>query len=103
MEFKNEHIINVEILENSEEVYLQFSNGLDNKIILSSDEHEDLKRFFDDLFEFILTQKKVVKFEIIESEKTLYFKTANDIVNYLNREVEESIENFVKILEYSNL
>ncbi|UBH13518.1 hypothetical protein [Macrococcus armenti] len=103
MEFKNEHIINVEILENSEEVYLQFSNGLDNKIILSSDEHEDLKRFFDDLFEFILTQKKVVKFEIIESEKTLYFKTANDIVIYLNREVEESIENFVKILEYSNL
>lgn len=103
MEFKNEHIINVEILENSEEVYLQFSNGLDNKIILSSDEHEDLKRFFDDLFEFILTQKKVVKFEMIESEKTLYFKTANDIVNYLNREVEESIENFVKILEYSNL
>lgn len=101
MEFNE---IKVKIIRNKEEkIELDFQNERIRSIILSDEPVNDLKAFFNDIFQYIIETKKMINFSLIEDEKTdLFYDVTKDIVAQLNSEIKQSEDNFSKIINLSS-
>lgn len=71
MEFDNK-IINVEILREQENVSLQFKELNSLNINLSDSSVEDIKYLFNNIFDSIVEENKLIVFELTD-EKKIYF------------------------------
>lgn len=109
MEFKIQLPVvtmNVNIEEQTEDesktVYLVVEDLDSLKINLSDSNVEDIKELFDRVFEYILLNKKLIEFKLKYEKSNLFIEVANDIVEYLNGEIIQSEDNFIKIIELEN-
>lgn len=96
MEYKN---ISVTILRN-EEVSLEFSDLRLDKIIITKEGTDDISKFFNQIFDFIVNNNELIEFKLDDDDyNDLFHDVATDIVNQLNSEVKLSETNFVRIIE----
>lgn len=74
-------------------------NDLDKiKVELSNSKVTDIKDLFDKIFEYIISERKLIVFELDSINKSLFFEVANDLIEHLNHEIEQSKENFQKLV-----
>ena|SRR5699024_1477006 len=71
----------------------------DTKIELSNSNVDDIKNFYDIIFEFIILEETLINFSIDSDRSNLYFDVARDIIEHLNNEIKQSEDNFVKLIE----
>lgn len=91
-------------LEKSEEGKLIFkSDDLNCIINLEEYQADDLKVFFDKIFEYIVSNEILIKFELEPSEeKELFINVSKDLVEQINAEIRDSEDNFNKIIDFKN-
>ncbi|HER6476574.1 TPA: hypothetical protein VLQ55_001685 [Streptococcus pyogenes] len=94
------------------ELEVRLEKSVEDKLILKFDELEDcvinleepqaddLKFFFDSIFEYIAKNEKLIEFKLKSSEeKELFQNVSKDLVEQVNAEIRDSEENFNQILE----
>lgn len=81
----------------NEEVIIKFENLEDFEVNLSKNNTDDLKNFFDKIFEFIVEKKKLINFILCDEENDLYTEIVSDIIEQINSEIKISEESFIKI------
>ncbi|MGF0107487.1 hypothetical protein [Staphylococcus hominis] len=97
MEF-NDIEINLEI-SREKETSLIFQEPLNIDINLSNENVEDIQHLFNTLFEFIVKNQKIPIFTLQDDSNDLFFEVAKDIIENLNREIQNSKNDFEKIIE----
>jgi len=80
-------------------VILKFTDLDDLEVILSDSSVNDIKILFNSVFEYISSNKKLIEFELDDSDKDLFTQVSQDIIDQLNVEIKESEENFAEIWE----
>lgn len=101
MEFDNK-IINVEILREQEKVSLQFKELNSLNINLSDSSVEDIKYLFNNIFDSIVEENKLIVFELTDEKKDLFYEVAVDIITHLNLEIEQSKSDLEKIIQLNS-
>ena len=97
MEF-NDIEINLEI-SREKETSLIFQEPLNIDINLSNENVEDIQHLFNTLFFFFLKNQKIPIFTLQDDSNDLFFEVAKDIIENLNREIQNSKNDFEKIIE----
>lgn len=93
MEFK--------IIRNDESETVDFFvSELDEcKIELTNSNTDDIERLYNLIFNYIIESKKLIKFNLIDDKKDLFYEVASDIVLQLNNEIQNSESNFESIIK----
>lgn len=101
MEMKTVSVkLNKEDIEGSVKVSLTCEEIEDfPEIILSNDSTSDLKDFFNKIFDYIIDNNELLKFQFSDKGNTLFEKVAEDIINQINSEIKQSEENFVEFIK----
>ncbi len=76
---------------------LKNESGEDVKVNLAESDVADIKTLFDSIFAKIYESKVGLTFRLDDSKTDLYNQVSKDIIDYLEKEVEQSRENFEKI------
>lgn len=69
------------------------------EINLGNDSSEDIQNLFNEIFEYIVETKTLLKFTLEDSGSDLITEVVVDILNQLNREIKSSEEMFIKIIK----
>ncbi|MBC1910664.1 hypothetical protein HCA53_12940 [Listeria innocua] len=69
------------------------------EIILSDEATNDLKNFFDAIFNYIINNEEMIEFQLNDNGTDMFKEVADDIINQLNSEIRLSEENFNEFLE----
>lgn len=87
--------------ENGETEIVNFVvSELDNmKVNLSESDVNDLKHLFDKIFEYIISKRKLIEFQLVDEKSDLFFEVASDLVEHLNHEIIQSKDNFESLIE----
>ena len=88
-----------EIDTETEEVKIVFNDLEKFEINLSENNVEDLKKFFDIIFDYIVEEKKLIKFILEDEKQDLYNEIVLDVLEQINNEISVSKENFEKIFD----
>lgn len=72
------------------------------KVDLSSSSVDEVKELFDNIYEYIISQEKLIVFDLINTENNLFVEVATDLVEHLNHEIEQSEENFSNLIRIKN-
>lgn len=101
LEVKN---CDVKACVDSEHVTVNF-DGIDFEsiIMLSSESVNDIEGFFNELFELIVSKKIKPNFIAVPNGTVLYDKIVEDIVSYLNSEINESMDDIKKIINLNEI
>jgi len=86
-----------EIDTETEEVKIVFDDLEKFEINLSEKSVEDLKNFFNIIFDYIVENRKLIKFILKDDKQDLYNEIVLDVLEQINNEIEASKENFQKI------
>ncbi|EIE5835689.1 hypothetical protein LDQ30_002962 [Listeria monocytogenes] len=85
------------------EVALSFDESLQfPRIILSEQATNDLKDFFNTIFDCIIENEKMIEFKLCDEKSDMFKEVAEDIVTQLNSELKQSEENFEEFIELKN-
>lgn len=77
--------------------------GLDSaKVNLSSSSVDEVKELFDNIYEYIISEEKLIVFDLINTESSLFVEVATDLVEHLNHEIEQSEEKFSNLICIKN-
>lgn len=68
------------------------------KVELSNSKVEDIKELFDKIFDYIISERKLITFKLKSTGSNLFIEVAHDLVEHLNKEIEQSKENFQKLI-----
>lgn len=68
------------------------------KIELSNSDVNDIKCFYDKVFEYIISEKSLIEFQLRYEKSNLFFEVASDIIDHLNDEIKQSEDNFKQII-----
>lgn len=92
--------LNRELDSDPKKVSLHFdSSSLLPEIILSDDTTNDLKNFFNSIFNYIINNKKIIEFQLDDGGTDIFKEVADDIITQLNAEIKLSENNFIEFLE----
>ncbi|MDQ0300539.1 hypothetical protein J2S78_003007 [Salibacterium salarium] len=96
--------VDVEELEDQRNEEVNFIvEDLDKiKISLSDENINDIKKFYDRVFEYIISEKKLIEFQLRCEKNNLYSEVASDIIDHLNNEIKQSQENFEQIISLAS-
>lgn len=78
---------------------LQDESGRGIRINLADSDVADIKVLFDSIFAKIYDSKTNLIFRLDDSKTDLYNQVSRDIIEHLEKEIEQSRENFEKIWE----
>ncbi|EMB92216.1 hypothetical protein LGV90_01245 [Streptococcus mutans] len=85
-----------------ENAVVLYSDDEKYKINLSNDNTTDIKKFFDTVFDEIISNQKLISFELSNDESSdLFHSVGEDLISQLNAEIQDSKEKFKEILELS--
>ena len=98
MEFNNK-VVRVEIFREEEQVSLIFNELLSLKINLSDSSVEDIKNLFNSIFDTIVDEKELISLELKDEKNDLFHEVAEDIIDQLNSEIEQSKSDLIKIID----
>ena len=106
MEFENgleEIQIDVSIVREKDDVKVELIlEEIDSKVELTNSSTEDIKPLFDSVYEYIVSNKKMIQFFLNDSSQDLFYEVANDIIVQLNSEIKQSENDFIKIFKLEN-
>ncbi len=92
--------LQVRLVKSEESNLILKSEELDCIINLEETQADDLKIFFDNIFEYIVKNGKLIKFTLEPSEeKELFQNVSRDLIEQVNAEIRDSEDNFNQILE----
>lgn len=97
-----ETICNVSIHrdENNDRLTFDLLNNVE--IDLTTDKNDDIETLFNHVFEYIITNKKLIQFEIVDKKTDLIHEVVTDIFKQLNKEISSSRESFLNIIDLNN-
>ena len=98
MEFNNK-VVRVEIFREEEQVSLIFNELRELKINLSDTSVEDIKNLFNSIFDTIVDEKELISLELKDEKNDLFHEVAEDIIDQLNSEIEQSKSDLIKIID----
>ena len=98
MEFNNK-VVRVEIFREEEQVSLIFNELRELKINLSDSSVEDIKNLFNSIFDTIVDEKELISLELKDGKNDLFHEVAEDIIDQLNSEIEQSKSDLIKIID----
>ena len=98
MEFNNK-VVRVEIFREEEQVSLIFNELRELKINLSDSSVEDIKNLFNSIFDTIVDEKELISLELKNEKNDLFHEVAEDIIDQLNSEIEQSKSDLIKIID----
>lgn len=98
MEFNNK-VVRVEIFREEEQVSLIFNELRELKINLSDSSVEDIKNLFNSIFDTIVDEKELISLELKDEKNDLFHEVAEDIIDQLNSEIEQSKPDLIKIID----
>mgnify|MGYP003421094368 CR=1 FL=1 len=98
MEFNNK-VVRVEIFREEEQVSLIFNELRELKINLSDSSVEDIKNLFNSIFDTIVDEKELISLELKDEKNDLFHEVAEDIIDQLNSEIEQSKSDLIKIID----
>lgn len=78
-------------------VKLAFKELEDTTVDLTDSSINDIKTLFDKVFDYMVDNKQLVKFELDDAKNDLYHDVSKDIIDQLNSEIAESKDNIEKI------
>jgi len=83
--------------EEANSVKLVFKELEDTKVDLTDSSINDIKTLFDRVFDYMVSNKQLVRFELDDAKNDLYHDVSKDIIDQLNSEIAESKDNIEKI------
>ncbi|WP_077706545.1 hypothetical protein [Virgibacillus dokdonensis] len=92
-----------EFMDQENEVVNLMVEDLDKiKIELSNSDVNDIKCFYDKVFEYIISEERLIEFQLRYEKSNLFSEVASDIIEHLNDEIKQSEDNFKKIIRLTN-
>lgn len=88
--------------ENSEIVKFLIPDLENISINITDNDTQDIENLFNLIFQEVIRSKKLIKFELDDSNKDLFNEVADDIVNQINSEIKVAESDFEKIIELDN-
>ena len=89
----------VKVIRKDKEINLHFEGVSIADILLTEPSNDDLKTFFDQLFDYIILNEKLVTFELDDDgHQDLFHDVSVDIIQHLNSEIKQSENNFTEII-----
>ena len=87
--------------EDNSSVKLVFKELESSTVDLTDSSINDIKALFDKIFDYMVDNKQLVKFELNDTRNDLYHDVSKDIIDQLNSEIAESRVNIEKIWAFT--
>lgn len=88
--------------ENNETVKFLIPDLENSSVNLTDSNTQDIENLFNLIFQEVIKRKKLIEFELDDSNNDLFNEVANDIVMQINSEIKNSESDFTKIIELDN-
>lgn len=91
--------LGLKVIEEEQLTYFKIDE-LDASILLNDSSVEDIEYLFDSIFDYVVKYEKLPFFKLENTSKGLYHVLANDLVEFLNKEIKASEQDFTEIIKY---
>lgn len=88
--------------ENNETVKFLIPDLENSSVIITDSNTQDIENLFNLIFQEVIKRKKLIEFELDDSNNDLFNEVANDIVIQINSEIKNAESDFKKIIELDN-
>ena len=88
--------------ENNETVKFLIPDLENSSVNITDSNTEDIEILFNLTFQEVIKSKKLIEFELDDSNNDLFNEVANDIVMQINSEIKNAESDFEKIIELDN-
>lgn len=88
--------------ENNETVKFLIPDLENSSFNITDSNTKDIEDLFNLIFQEVIKSKKLIEFELDDSNNDLFNEVANDIVMQINSEIKNAESDFEKIIELDN-
>ncbi|EFV02884.1 hypothetical protein HMP0721_0081 [Pseudoramibacter alactolyticus ATCC 23263] len=88
--------------ENNETVKFLIPDLENSSVNITDSNTQDIENLFNLIFQEVIKRKKLIEFELDDSDNDLFNEVANDIVLQINSEIKNAESDFKKIIELDN-
>lgn len=88
--------------ENNETVKFLIPDLENTSVNITDSNTQDIENLFNLIFQEVIKSKKLIEFELDDSNNDLFNEVANDIVIQINSEIKNAESDFKKIIELDN-
>lgn len=88
--------------ENNETVKFLIPDFENSSVNITDSNTQDIENLFNLIFQEVIKRKKLIEFELDDSNNDLFNEVANDIVIQINSEIKNAESDFKKIIELDN-
>ncbi|MDU5069999.1 hypothetical protein [Finegoldia magna] len=88
--------------ENNETVKFLIPDLENSSVNITDNNTKDIENLFNLIFQEVIKSKKLIEFELDDSNNDLFNEVANDIVMQINGEIKNAESDFEKIIELDN-
>lgn len=88
--------------ENNETVKFLIPDLENSSVNITDSNTQDIENLFNLIFQEVIKRKKLIEFELDDSNNDLFNEVANDIVMQINSEIKNAESDFKKIIELDN-
>ncbi|WP_281672971.1 hypothetical protein [Pseudoramibacter alactolyticus] len=88
--------------ENNETVKFLIPDLENSSVNITDSNTQDIENLFNLIFREVIKRKKLIEFELDDSDNDLFNEVANDIVLQINSEIKNAESDFKKIIELDN-
>lgn len=89
--------------ENNETVKFLIPDFENSSVNITDSNTQDIENLFNLIFQEVIKRKKLIEFELDDSNNDLFNEVANDIVLQINSEIKNAESDFKKIIELDNV
>ena len=88
--------------ENNETVKFLIPDLENSSVNITDSNTQDIEKLFNLIFQEVIKRKKLIEFELDDSNNDLFNEVAKDIVIQINSEIKNAESDFKKIIELDN-
>ena len=88
--------------ENNETVKFLIPDLENSSVNITDSNTQDIENLFNLIFQEVIKRKKLIEFELDDSNNDLFNEVANDIVIQINSEIKNAESDFKKMIELDN-
>ncbi|SKC65705.1 hypothetical protein SAMN02745115_02043 [[Eubacterium] yurii] len=88
--------------ENNETVKFLIPDLENSSVNITDSNTQDIENLFNLIFQEVIKRKKLIEFELDDSNNDLFNEVANDIVIQINSEIKNAESDLKKIIELDN-
>ena len=94
--------LKVDRSENNETVKFLIPDLENSSVNITDSNTQDIENLFNLIFQEVIKRKKLIEFELDDSNNDLFNEVANDIVIQINSEIKNAESDLKKIIELDN-